>query len=49
LGSVCVIDQQPRTLDDEQKEALRLIANQVQALLEWKKSQQREQIAVAGD
>jgi CheY-like chemotaxis protein len=49
LGSVCVIDQKPRTLDDEQKEALRLIANQVQALLEWKKSLQREQVAVAGD
>lgn len=49
LGSVCVIDQQPRILDDEQKEALRLIANQVQALLEWKKLLPHEQAAMAGD
>jgi CheY-like chemotaxis protein len=36
LGSVCVIGQEPRTLRPDQKKALRLLANQVQVLLEWR-------------
>jgi CheY-like chemotaxis protein len=37
LGTVCVIDHEPRTLSDQQKQALRLIANQVQLILEFRK------------
>ena len=37
LGTVCVIDNEPRTMSDQQKQALRLIANQVQLLLEFRK------------
>jgi len=37
LGSVCVIAHEPRTLSDPQKEALKLLANQVQLLLEWRR------------
>ena len=33
LGSVCVIGQEPRTISAQQKQALRLLANQVQLLL----------------
>jgi len=38
LGSVCVIAQEPRTISDQQKKALRLLSNQVQLLLEWRRS-----------
>ncbi|PYY02139.1 MAG: hypothetical protein DMG62_15150 [Acidobacteria bacterium] len=37
LGSVCVIAQEPRSITDQQRQALRLLANQVQLLLEWRK------------
>lgn len=37
LGSVCVIGHEPRTMTDLQKNALRLIAKQVQVLLEWRR------------
>jgi len=38
LGSVCVISQEPRSMTAQQKQALRLLANQVQLLLEWRKT-----------
>lgn len=38
LGSVCVISQEPRSISPQQKQALRLLANQVQLLLEWRRS-----------
>ncbi|WP_164972639.1 sensor histidine kinase [Lacibacter luteus] len=34
LGTICVIDQQPRTLNDFQKHALEILSNQVTKLLE---------------
>ena len=37
LGSVCVISSEPRKLSDQQKRALRLLGNQVQFLLEWRR------------
>lgn len=37
LGSVCVIDREPRTLKDHQRRALHLLGNQVQILLEWRR------------
>ena len=37
LGSVCVIGHEPRTMNDQQKQALKLLANQVQLLLEWRR------------
>jgi len=36
LGTVCVIGQEPRTMTPQQRQALRLIANQVQVLLEFR-------------
>jgi PAS domain S-box-containing protein len=38
LGSLCVIDTVPRTLNDEQKNALKLLANQVVLLLQLRKN-----------
>jgi len=38
LGSVCVIGQEPRSLSPHQREALKLLANQVQILLEWRRN-----------
>ena len=38
LGSVCVVSQEPRSITPQQKQALRLLANQVQLLLEWRKT-----------
>lgn len=38
LGTLCVIDNKPNTLDDNQKNALRLLSNQVIKLLELRKS-----------
>ena len=37
LGTICVIDNQPRVVTSQQKQALRLIANQIQVLLEFRK------------
>jgi PAS domain S-box-containing protein len=37
LGSLCVIDTIPRTLNEEQKNALQLLANQVVSLLQLRK------------
>jgi CheY-like chemotaxis protein len=37
LGTVCVIGHEPRSISDQQKQALRLIANQVQVLLEFRR------------
>jgi PAS domain S-box-containing protein len=41
IGSLCVIDRVPRDLSDEQKEALLIIARQVMAQLELRKSEKR--------
>jgi len=38
LGTLCIIDSKPRTLDDKQYEALRALSNQVVKLLELRKS-----------
>lgn len=38
LGSLCVIDKQPRTLNDYQKKSLKKLANQVAKLLELRKN-----------
>jgi len=38
LGSVCVVSQEPRSITSQQKQALRLLANQVQLLLEWRRT-----------
>lgn len=46
LGTICVIDQQPRTLSDAQKRALEILSNQVTKLLELRlKSQVIEERA----
>lgn len=46
LGTICVIDQQPRTLTDAQKRALEILSNQVTKLLELRlKSQVIEERA----
>jgi signal transduction histidine kinase len=41
LGTLCVIDQSPGKLTDSQKENLRLLAEQVVALLEFRKRNQQ--------
>lgn len=38
LGTICVLDTQPRELDEQQKAALRSLARQVMALLELRRS-----------
>ena len=38
IGSLCVMDFQPKTLDDQQKEALEILARQVLGNLETRKS-----------
>lgn len=38
LGTICVYDYRPRKLEEEQKEALRILANQVVNLFELRKS-----------
>lgn len=37
LGTVCVIDHKPRVINENQKTALKLLSNQVQVLLEWRR------------
>jgi len=37
LGTLCVIDNKPNTLNDSQKESLKLLANQIVSLLELRK------------
>jgi PAS domain S-box-containing protein len=37
VGTVCVVDQTPKKLNDEQREILQCIANQVTELLEYRK------------
>ncbi|QFS83325.1 putative sensor histidine kinase pdtaS [Roseivivax sp. THAF40] len=44
LGSLCVLDVEPRKLTDRQREALRLLASQVMQLLELGKSLKNEEI-----
>ncbi|WP_296925104.1 GAF domain-containing protein [Polaromonas sp.] len=43
LGTLCVIDRVPRTLDDEQLETLKFMATQVIAMLEAKAGSQQPQ------
>lgn len=38
LGTLCVIDQQPHKLDDNQREALRVIAHQIQTQFELRRA-----------
>lgn len=38
IGTLCVLDYEPRQLDEVQRETLRVLANQVMALLEMKKA-----------
>lgn len=47
LGSVCVVASEPRKLTDQQKRALRLLGNQVQFLLEWRRHVNKGRSAVA--
>lgn len=47
LGSVCVVSGEPRKLNDQQKRALRLLANQIQFLLEWRKHGMKGKCAAA--
>jgi diguanylate cyclase (GGDEF)-like protein/PAS domain S-box-containing protein len=37
LGTLCVIDREPRRLDDSQRAMLRHLADAVEAMLEWRK------------
>jgi PAS domain S-box-containing protein len=41
IGTVCVVDTKPKRLNEEQKQALRLIADQTMILLEARKKNQR--------
>lgn len=43
LGTLCVLDHQPRELDERQLSALQALANQVMALLELKRSLREKQ------
>jgi CheY-like chemotaxis protein len=47
LGTVCVIGHEPQTLSEKQKRALRLLGNQVQILLEWRRQVIKGRSAVA--
>lgn len=50
LGTLCVLDYEPRKLSEEQKFALKTLANQVMVQLELKRSlKQQQQIAKAAD
>jgi len=40
LGTLCILDQRPKELDDRQKETLRALANQVVCLLELRKKKE---------
>ena len=46
LGTLCVIDNTPRELDNEQLEALQYLANQVTRLLEKRKQQSKLEMLV---
>ncbi len=45
LGTVCVLDYKPRTLDESQKAFLRLMAHQVMKLLELRQMNAAERVA----
>jgi PAS domain S-box-containing protein len=47
LGSLCVIDRVPRKLTDEQKDALRTLADEVMSHLELKKQKQALEASLA--
>ena len=44
IGTLCVLDTQPRTLTDQQKMALRALAGQVMRLLDLRLALQRQQV-----
>lgn len=46
LGTLCVLDHQPRELDERQLSALQALANQVMALLELKRSLREKQTLI---
>jgi GAF domain-containing protein len=48
LGTVCVIDHRPRTVSENQKTALKLLSNQVQVLLEWRRYMNRAKGSTVG-
>jgi hypothetical protein len=43
-----VIDHKPRVINENQKTALKLLANQVQVLLEWRRYMNRAKSSSAG-
>jgi CheY-like chemotaxis protein len=47
LGTVCVIGHEPRTLSEKQKRALRLLGNQLQHMLQWRRQVMKGRPAVA--
>ena len=47
LGTVCVIGHEPRTLSEKQKRALRLLGNQLQHMLQWRRQMMKGRPAVA--
>jgi diguanylate cyclase (GGDEF)-like protein len=47
LGSLCVVDTQPRTLTEQQRNALRVLGRQVMSLLELRAQQRATEEAIA--
>ena len=45
LGTICVLDYQPRELDEDQKDLLRLMAKQIMKLLELRRRNAEEHVA----